>query len=361
MTESRKRAVLGSESLDFPSIAADGTVELAFAKSTHVGSARAGDAVALGSPAFLDVGLMAFAYVDANDDIVVRLHNTTGSAIDPSAGAQDAVAAEGTLTIAEDVTGEEASEGTLTIAEPVTDGDEFTIGTTVYTMKTTTAAAYDIAIGADEDATKVNIVAAINASGTEGVEYHAGTLIHPDVAATTFAGDAGVLTAKVEGVAGDSIVTAETGQGFTHASNIFDGATLGTTNAGVDGDTFTIGGVTYLFQETFVDEVNNVFAGANEAAAKVNLVAAINATGGTPGTTHFTSQVVNPDATAATFVGDDSVVTASTAGFAGNAIVSTETFAGGSNVFDALTLGDTTLGADEIFAEDALWSFALII
>ena len=58
-----------------------------------------------------------------------------------------------------------ASQGTLTIAEPITDTNTFTIGTTVYTMKTTPAAAYDVALGADEAASKVNIVAAINASG----------------------------------------------------------------------------------------------------------------------------------------------------------------------------------------------------
>lgn len=127
-----------------------------------------------------------------------------------------------------------AAQGTLTIAEPVTTADEFTIDTTVYTMMTTPAAAYDIAIGADEAATKVNIVAAINASGTPGTEYFAGTLIHPTVTATVFAGDACVLTAKTNGTAGNSIVSAESGVGFTHASNVFDAATLGTTTAGVD-------------------------------------------------------------------------------------------------------------------------------
>jgi len=358
MVESRKRAVLVAASLDFPSIAGGETAELTISND----NARAGDVVALGPPAFLDVGLTATGYVNASNEIVVRLHNTTASAIDPSAGAQSAVAAEGTLTVGEDVTGEEASSGTLTIAEPLIDTDQFTVGTIEYTMKTTPAAAYDIALGAGEAASKVNIVAAINASGTEGVEYFAGTLINADVSASAFSGDVCTLTAKVEGVAGDSVVIAETGNELDDVSNVFNGSgTLGATNAGVDGDTFTIGGVTYLFQETFVDEVNNVFAGATEAAAKVNLVAAINADGGTPGTTHFTSQVVNPLATAAAFSGDDSLVTATTAGFAGNSIATTETFADGGNVFDATTLGEVTLGADAILAANAFWSVALII
>jgi len=130
--------------------------------------------------------------------------------------------------------GGQAAVGTLTIAEPVTDGDEFTIDTTVYTLKTTPAAAYDIDIGADEAATKVNIVAAINASGTPGTEYFAGTLRHPTVEATTFATDDCLLTARVGGVAGDSIVIAESGQGLTHASNVFDAATLGDVTPGED-------------------------------------------------------------------------------------------------------------------------------
>jgi hypothetical protein len=228
MTESRKRAVLESASLDFPSIAGGETAELTIA----LDDARAGDVVALGPPAFLDVGLTATAYVNASNEVVVRLHNTTGSAIDPSAGAQAAVAAEGTLTMAVDPT---------------------------------------------------------------------------------------------------------------------------------DTNTITIGSITYTVLDSFVDTVDNVFTGADLAAAKVNLVAAVTATGGTPGTTHFTSQVANPDVDIATFISDDAVLTALVAGFAGNALATTETFTSGSNVFDALTLGDTTLGADEILAANAFWSIALII
>jgi len=133
-----------------------------------------------------------------------------------------------------------ASQGTLTIAEPVTSTDTFTIGTTVYKMMTTPAAAYDVAIGADEAATKVNIVAAINASGTPGTEYFAGTLAHPDVTAAAFVGDDCVITAKETGVAGDLIATTET---FTHISNVFDALTLGTTVAGVDDVTGTYEGI----------------------------------------------------------------------------------------------------------------------
>ena len=101
------------------------------------------------------------------------------------------------------------AQGNLTIAEPVTDGDQFTLDSQEYTLLDTTLAAFDIAIGGSEAATKVNIVAAINLSGTPGVEYFAGTTIHPDVTATAFATDLAVLTAKVAGAAGNAIALAE--------------------------------------------------------------------------------------------------------------------------------------------------------
>ena len=126
------------------------------------------------------------------------------------------------------------AQGTLTIAEPITTTDQFTIGLIEYTMLTTPIAAYDIALGADEAASKVNIVAAINASGTPGTEYFAGTLANPLVEATTFATDDCVLEARLAGTAGNSIVSAETGNELTHVSNVFDATTLGTTQAGVD-------------------------------------------------------------------------------------------------------------------------------
>lgn len=119
-----------------------------------------------------------------------------------------------------------ASQGTLTIAEPVTADNTMTIGTTVYTFKTgATAAAGQIGLGANEAATKLAIVAAINGTDTFNTA-------HPLVSAAAFSGDACVITARVKGEVGDLIATTET---FTHVSNVFDAATLGTTTAGVDG------------------------------------------------------------------------------------------------------------------------------
>ena len=128
-----------------------------------------------------------------------------------------------------------AAQGTLTIAEPLINTDQFTVGLIEYTMMTTPAAAYDIAIGADEAASKVNIVAAINASGTPGVEYFAGTLANTLIGAVTFTSDTCVMTAKVNGTAANAYAFGETGNGLDHVSNVMDGsATFGGTTAGVD-------------------------------------------------------------------------------------------------------------------------------
>lgn len=94
-------------------------------------------------------------------------------------------------------------------ATNVTDAKIVTIGTTVYRFKSTMAQAYDVKIGADAATTLDNLKAAINASGTPGVEYYTGTLIHPDVTATTNTDTTQVIEAKVGGAAANAIVTTE--------------------------------------------------------------------------------------------------------------------------------------------------------
>ena len=102
-------------------------------------------------------------------------------------------------------------------------------------------------------------------------------------------------------------------------------------------DTFTIGGTVYTFVASGAATPGEVNRGADLAAAKLNIVAAINGTDGwnTP----------NPKVTAAAFVANDCVLTARLPGTAGNSIATTETFTAVTNVFDAATLGTTTAGA----------------
>lgn len=268
----------------------------------------------------------------------------------------DAVAAQGKLTIGVEPSPGVKAQGTLTIAEPVTDGDQFTIDTQEYTLLDTPVAAYDIAIGNDEDATKVNIVAAINASGTPGTEYFAGTEIHPTVEATEFDADVMTMTAKEYGTDGNSIVTAETGQELTHVDNIFNTATLGTTATGVQPDSFTIGAQVYRMME-ITEQAYDIAIGADEPASKVNIVAAINQTG-VVGVNYHVGTLEHPTVSIAAFTVDDAILTADSKGIAGDAIVTTETFADGANIFDGTTLGVVTEGtADTVTIDGRTYMF----
>ncbi|KKM00925.1 hypothetical protein LCGC14_1799530, partial [marine sediment metagenome] len=128
------------------------------------------------------------------------------------------------------------AQGVLTIAEPVTNADSFTIDAKVYVLQTSlTDVDGNIAIGGSEAQTKLNIIAALDLSGVAGTDYATSMTAHPTVDGAAFVVDDAVLTAKTAGTAGNSIVTTETGQGFTHADNVFDAATLGTETAGSNG------------------------------------------------------------------------------------------------------------------------------
>lgn len=194
--------------------------------------------------------------------------------------------------VAVDITsGTTGSAGTLTMDTNPTATDTVTIGTTVYTWVASGATAGEINIGVDVAASKLNLVAAIN--GTDGINA-ANTF----VTAAAFAGDDMVITAIIEGTAGDLIATTET---FTAGTNVFDAATLGTTVAGVD---------------------------CTAANADGYIIAA------DVGTTYSMAQGAGTTIT----------VTAATKGVAGDLIATTETMANGA--WGQATLGDTTAGVN---------------
>lgn len=117
-----------------------------------------------------------------------------------------------------------AAQGTITIAEPVTDGDTITVAGLVYTFKTGTeddqgSTLRTVPLGADEAATKANLVTALKANPFVTVP-------------AAFTGDDLVVTAAQPGAAGDALTFVED---LTHGSNVMDGSgTLGGTTAGVD-------------------------------------------------------------------------------------------------------------------------------
>lgn len=117
-----------------------------------------------------------------------------------------------------------AAQGTLTVDTLPTADDTITVGATTYTF--VAEADFDstgeISLGSGLAECQENIVAAIN--GTDVYNTANKSVIIAD-----FATNAAVLTAKVPGTDGNTIVTTSD---FTAVTNTFDAATLGTTTAG---------------------------------------------------------------------------------------------------------------------------------
>ena len=106
-----------------------------------------------------------------------------------------------------------AAIGTLTSDETnVANNAEVVVGALTYKITDDPAAAYDVQRGSDADESLENLIAAINASGEEGVEYFEGTLAHPLVSASDLSSHATTITAKSMGFSGNDIVTT----GATH-------------------------------------------------------------------------------------------------------------------------------------------------
>jgi hypothetical protein len=124
------------------------------------------------------------------------------------------------------------AQGTLTLDTIPTDGDTMTIDTKVYTWQDTlTNVDGNVYTGGSLAQAKLNIVAAMDLSGTAGTDYATAMTAHPTVDMGAFTVNDAVLTAKTPGAAGNAIATTET---YTPIGNVFDAATLGTTTAGDD-------------------------------------------------------------------------------------------------------------------------------
>ena len=105
-----------------------------------------------------------------------------------------------------------ASSANATIASNninVSDGDTVTINSRVYRFKNTMAQAYDVQIGGTADLSLQNLIYAINASGTAGTNYYAGTLANTDVSAGTLASHAFKIRALYSGTAWNNVTLAK--------------------------------------------------------------------------------------------------------------------------------------------------------
>lgn len=225
-------------------------------------------------------------------------------------------------------------ESTLTSdATNVSDGETVTIGSVVYRFKDTMLAAYDVKIGASAAASLDNLKAAINASGTPGTEYFAGTAIHPDVTATTNTDTTQKVVSKVIGTANNTKATTETSGHLSWADTTLGGGT-GTSVTGVAtaSSTFVINGTSYYFTNQLSETVNGVASAVaneilwvtNDATALDNMKLAINGTG-TEGTDYSTGTNANPDVIATTNGNTTQVIEAKVFGSLGNSITTTET------------------------------------
>ena len=206
------------------------------------------------------------------------------------------------------------------------DTETVTIDTTVYTFKTTPAAAYDVQIGASAAVSLDNLKAAINASGTAGTEYFVGTLEHPTVIATTNTDTVQTIRAKTIGTAANSIATTET---CAHAAW---GAGTMANGAAITAATILINGRTYTATKTLHESLgydavaDYVLWVTSEAVFLDNLKKAINASG-TAGTEYSTGTTINFDVEATTNTNTAQTIVSKKSGTVGNAITTTETMA----------------------------------
>lgn len=109
------------------------------------------------------------------------------------------------------------------------------------------------------------------------------------------------------------------------------------------GQTITLGTKTYSFVASLLTNTDGqIVIGANVAATRENIVAAINLSG-LPGSQYASATSLNADVEASFISGNDVIFTAKIGGTAGNSIISTSTLIA-PNTFDALTLGTYRAG-----------------
>lgn len=110
------------------------------------------------------------------------------------------------------------AKATLTLTANALDTETVVIGSRTYTFNTVLGGADSVLIGATASASIDNLIAAVTNGSGEGTTYGTGTLVHADVTAEAFEGDAMVAEAKVEGLAANSIATTTTVTGATWSS-----------------------------------------------------------------------------------------------------------------------------------------------
>jgi len=189
--------------------------------------------------------------------------------------------------------------GTLTSNNTTpSDGDTVTIDDKVYTARTTlTPLEGEVLIGGSADAFLLNLIRAINHSGTPNTDYKC-ALPHPTVtAATSVTAHAFAITARVPGTVGNAITITKSAATLSWGSV----DTLASNNTNVsDNDTVTINGKVYTFKTTLTPLEGEVLIGGSADASLLNLIRAINHSG--TANTDYVCELAHPTVTAATSV-----------------------------------------------------------
>ncbi len=102
------------------------------------------------------------------------------------------------------------------------DGHTAKIGGITYTFRTTPATAYEVLIGGTAAATRTSLRHAVNFTGISGTDYGLDTLIHPKVAAIDGTTDYAGVTAKTQGLSGNSIIVTEASTALEWRDSFYD-------------------------------------------------------------------------------------------------------------------------------------------
>jgi len=218
----------------------------------------------------------------------------------------------------------------LTSTNVFGDSETVTIGTgatlKVYTYKAAlTPLEGEILIGANQTASHLNLLNALNHTGTPGTDYSCANA-HPTVEGTSSDGTHTVVSARVPGTAGNAIAIAE-----ACANAAWDGAAVFLAG-GLEAETVTLGtgatAKTYTYRAvlSIPAVANEVLIGANQTASHLNILRAVNKGAG-EGTLYGTGTTAHTTVVADSSDGTHTVFSARVKGTAGNSLASTETCA----------------------------------
>jgi len=278
-----------------------------------------------------------------NDDVLDKATATLTSsgAMVPAAHANSEIVSTGACAPADYATSVLTSSGVN-----VTDGDTVVIGAITYRFKDTMTQAYDVKIGASAAASLDNLKAAINGTGTAGVEWFAGTVAHSLVIAGTNADTTQEIWSRTIGTGNNALGTTVSAVTLSWADTTLGGGT-GASNPGVTAAaaTITLNTTVYTAVVRLAESIGlaavpyQVLWETSEAVFLDNLKVAVNAATGDE-TKYATGTVAHPTLVASTNTNTVQTFFARVIGTTPNTYPTSTTLA--NYAFPAATLEDGT-------------------